>query len=227
MKPFYAKDVRLELPEPENLNAFHDALQDLLHAGECLDPRFGRYVDRRLGEQRLRKRCIVLERDEQPTRVYFIAKGCAIYFIYVLVDGLWVKTAQYILRAGDFILPPGTFADWPSPVRIELSTDATLLSLDLKHYAKALRRFPQGAELTNRWRDRLEKRRLRDRAEIAVRNNAFEQLLWLMEKWPDCFRTLSDQVIGDYLGGMARETVARHKRQVMDAYAKKRKPKKM
>lgn len=222
MKPFYAKSVRLETPEPENLDACHTALGGLLHAGECLDDRFGRYLNRRMREQRLKKRCIVQELNEQPERLYFIAKGCVVYYIQILVDGLWVKTAQYILWAGDFILPPGTFADWPSPVSIELSTDATLLSIGLDQYAKALRKFPQAVAFTNRWRDRLEQRRLRDRAEIAVRNTAFEQLLWLMDKWPDCFSALSDQAIADYLGGMARETVVKHKRRVMHAYHKLR-----
>ncbi|WP_257670015.1 Crp/Fnr family transcriptional regulator [Parapedobacter tibetensis] len=218
MKPVQYREPRLLPPSQHSLDAFHLALQGLYANGFELHTGFGAQLNRKLREQELRRRHILLGPGRQPDRVYFIVEGSAVYFLELMQDGIPVRMARYILRDRSFILPPNLFSEDPNPLSIELAQDCRLLSISAEQYGRMLRKYPQAVELTNRWRDRVEQGWMADQAEVALRKSAFDRLLWFMHKWPDCFTVFSDRIIGDYLGGLSRETVNRYKRDVINAY---------
>ena len=208
----------LNIPSQRSLDVFYAELEKLHEEEPELHPKFKAQLNHKLREQALPRRCQLLEVGEQADRVYFILEGCAVYFYELMQEDLPVRTARYILRDRSFILPFNLFSEESSPVSIELVQDCRLLSISAAQYGKLLHKFPQAVELTNRWRDRMEQEWMADQAEIAVRRSAFDRLLWFMSKWPACFTVFSDQIIGDYLGGLTRETVSRLKTGVINAY---------
>lgn len=206
MRPIHADNFPLLDPSQQDFIAIEEALMALIAPlGHLPEMRFSRRLRQWLRLLEIPAKCTITDGDHQPRGVYFLVSGS----VLVGTDLEAQMLLSEILRSGDFLLPHKLFSGGKSLQGMKTAQACRLLFMDTERYQLMLRDFPQAAVLTNLWRDELQERQARRYRELhALGSQA--RMEWLYARWPDCFRTYTDAVIGAYLG-LRRETVCRTK----------------
>lgn len=114
-----------------------------------------------------------------------------------------IKISEFLIPK-DFIYPVNLLNGKPSPIKIVLSEDSVLFSIEKEDYEE-LMLYRDLLPLTDGWLDKRFKRILQYESEqdgkVVVDN-----MVWLDEKWPGVLDILPDLLIGQYLG-YSREVI--------------------
>lgn len=179
----------------------------------------------RSAEQLELPRKTVLQQANAPIEwIYGFTKGVGIAYAEVDTGDVYTRTALFLFTDGDLILPIMPVAELAtSPVQVELANNAQLLRIPFTEYLELRNQHREILRWEQHYRMDMEVGRMHATATLKTMRTVTERMLWLLTRWPECFHELTDQVMGDFLGGFTREIVCKNRPKVIEIHRNEQK----
>ncbi|SEM43497.1 cAMP-binding domain of CRP or a regulatory subunit of cAMP-dependent protein kinases [bacterium A37T11] len=168
-----------------------------------------------LQQQELPAHCILVEEGNRPQRIYFIVKG-SVVATCATTEG---QEVSWILRSGSFVFPTKLLSRGKSPATLVVEEESILLSLSIDQYFQLADQFEEAKDWYTAWLETFVEQEHAHKMAMRVARTVFYRMLWLVEKWEDCFETFNPLLLASYLD-TSREWISKNIQGVMEIFLK-------
>lgn len=159
---------------------------------------------------------------------YFFLSGVAVAYAPVDTGDVHTRIAVHAYGSGDFLLPNIEDSEHDvSMVDLELACDSEFLILPHARYKYFLHTYPSFNIFDQQYRSVTRMRWITQTASLKAMRNVTDRMLWYLNQSTECFHALSDQALGDILGGFTREVICRNRHKVIGIHYNRIKERKM